>query len=50
MSTPPTATSCPPCSSQEPCDVTDGQLAAPPPAALLHLLQLQAWGLSQDQR
>lgn len=43
-------TSCPPCSSREPCDVTNGQLAVPPPAALLHLLQLQAWGLGQDQR
>lgn len=31
MSTPPMATSCPPCSSREPCDVTDGQLAVPPP-------------------
>lgn len=47
---PPMATSCPPRCSREPCDVTDGQLAAPPPAAPLHLLHLQAWGLGQDQR
>lgn len=50
MSSFPCATSCPPCCSREPCDVTDGQLAAPPPAALLHLLQLQARGLGQEQR
>lgn len=50
MSAFPCATSCPPCCSREPRDVPAGQLAAPPPAVLLHLLQLQAWGPGQEQR